>query len=103
MFAFRSAIRRLFGISIPNVDTNLFDDKAFDQAVIKDLRAALDEAEKEIIMLKFDRTFDTLIAAARKAELIKAIGTIMETYQINGIELVEADEDEEVDLDYDGE
>lgn len=88
MFAFRSAIRRLFGISIPNIDREL------DADVIAELRAALSEAEQEIILLKFDRNFEALMNAARKAQLLNALGTIMEAYQINGIELVEVDEDD---------
>ncbi len=90
MFAFRSAIRRLFGISIPGIDSSL--------DVTLELRSALEEAEAEIVELEDKLFIEQLFAALSKAQLVKSLGDIMIAYGIDSIELV-ADEDEEVDFD----
>ncbi len=87
MFAFRSAIRKLFGIIIPGVDKTEVD-------VVAELRAALDEAEAEIDSLTTTLVLRNIEYALNKVEVLNAIGTLMVAFDINSIELSQ-DEDAE--------
>ncbi len=89
MFAFRSAIRKLFGIIIPGVDKTEVD-------VVAELRAALDEAEAEIDSLTATLFLRNIEAALNKVEVLNAIGALMVAFDIDSLTLTQ-DEDEEVD------
>lgn len=85
MLAFRSAIRKLFGISIPGVDETLIDETE----VIQNLRSALEEAESELIDLRTERIIDLLNTAHERAQLLEALGTIMLAFNFKRLELVD--------------
>lgn len=94
MLAFRSAIRKLFGISIPGVDN-----VDLDAAVIKDLRASLEETEAELQEEQAERSLDNLLNAvtqgSQKQAMIAVIATLMLELGVDRVSLVDEDDEDD--------
>ncbi len=91
MFAFRSAIRKLFGVSIPNIDS-----VSADSIIINDLRSSLAEAEDERTEFFIDSIISEATSIGYRDGIVSAIEILMNTLGVTKV-TIEKDEDEDLD------